>query len=197
MKYSDDLTSNQRRKVFTLLLCCLASAGAVAGSVYSASGCGMSVMIHQFFMPEPGSTAVIRTMLHTMLSSLLFIISAYLLGLSAFGQPLGIALVVYRGFGIGAASAAMYAEYGSKAVLKVLVLLLPKALTCIFVSVIAVREMMRASRCMVRFWVCGEMPDERTADLRRYSLKFAVLLIISLLITLADGAVLSLYSRVG
>jgi len=113
--------------------------------------------------------------------------------LSAFGQPLGIALIIYRGFGIGAASAALYSAYGSSAVLKVLVLLLPKALAVTLVSVLAVRELMRASQCVLRFWTYGGIPDERSADLRRYSLKFAVLMLISLLISLADGAVFALY----
>lgn len=195
MKYSGDLTSNQRRKAFTMLLCCLAAAGAVAGSVYSAALGGVrSVLIHQYFLPE-SDAAVIRAVCDTMLSSVLFIAAAYFLGLSAFGQPLGLGLIVYRGFGIGAASAAMYAQYGSGAVLRIAVLLLPKALAMVFVSVIAVRELMRASRSILRLLVWGEMPDERTADLKRYSLKFAVLLIISLIITLADGAVISLYSR--
>jgi hypothetical protein len=193
MKYSEDLTSSQRRKILTLLLCCLAAAGAVAGSVYSAAkGGALPVRIHQYFLPETGS-AVLRTMLHTMLSSAVFIAIAYFFGLSAFGQPLGIALIVYRGFGIGAASAALYSAYGSGAVLKVLALLLPKALAVTLVSVLAVRELMRASQCVLRFWTYGGIPDERSADLRRYSLKFAVLMLISLLISLADGAVFALY----
>jgi hypothetical protein len=195
MKYSDKLTSSQSRKAMTMLLCCLASAGVIAGSIYAASAHGdVPVWLHQYYMPE---SSVLTGMKHSFVCSALFLAAAYFMGLSALGQPVGIAMAVYRGFGIGAASASLYSAYGSAAVLRVMILLLPEAMGAIFISVIAVRELMRASRSVLRLWIYGELIDERAVDLKRYSLKFAVLLLLSLLITLADGAVNVIYSRIG
>ena len=196
MKYSDKLTSSQSRKALTMLLCCMAAAGIIAGSIYGASaGEEPSVWLHQHFLPANGGVSVIELMRNTLLSSALFIAAVYLMGLSAFGQPFGAAMIVYRGFGIGTASALLYSEYGSTALPRVILLLMPKALAVTFISVIAVRELMRASGCVLRLWVYGEVIDERIVDLKRYSLKFAELLLLSLLITIADGAVNIIYSR--
>ena len=196
MKYSDKLTSSQSRKALTLLLCIMAAGGIIAGSIYGAAAGGQPpVWLHQYFLPSGREVPVLEQMRNTILSSGLFIAAVYLMGLSAFGQPVGAAMIVFRGFGIGLASALLYSEYGSSALPKVVILLMPKALAVTFISVIAVRELMRASGCVLKLWVYGEVVDERIVDLKRYSLKFAVLLLLSLLITLADGAVSMIYSK--
>ena len=67
----------------------------------------------------------------------------------------------------------------------------------IAVSVVTVRELMRASGSVLRIWVTGENRNEKVIDLRLYSLKFAVLLIISLILSLAEGALYLVYNALG
>ena len=56
---------------------------------------------------------------------------------------------------------------------------------------------MRASGSVLRIWLTGENRNEKVIDLRLYSLKFAVLLIISLILSLAEGALYLVYNAVG
>lgn len=190
MKKTGYLTVSHSRRALTLLLCAAVSAGMIAGSVYGAAHPhGLPAVLHQFFLPGEYGTSFFAVARNTFLSSALFIATAYLAGLFAFGQPLGIALLVYRGFGIGASSASLYSSEGAGAALKVTLQLMPAALAFTGVAILAVRELLRVSAAILRLWTIGELKDEKLIDLRLYSVKYAVLLLLSAIISLADGAV--------
>jgi len=178
-----------------LLLCAAVSAGMIAGSVYGAAHPhGLPLMLHQCFLPGQCGSSFFTVAWNTFLSSALFISAAYFAGLFAFGQPLGIALLIYRGFGIGASSAALYSSEGIGAALKVTLQLMPVALAFTGVAILAVRELLRVSTTILRLWTIGELKNEKLIDLKLYSVKYAVLLLLSAIISLADGAVYILCS---
>lgn len=190
MKKTGYLTVSHSRKVMMLLLCAAVSAGMIAGSVYGAAHPqGLPVELHQCFLPGESGNTFFAVARNTFFSSALFIAAAYLAGLFAFGQPVGIALLVYRGFGIGAASASLYSSEGVGAALKVTLQLMPSALAFTGIAILAVRELLRVSTAILHLWSKGELRDEKLIDLRLYSVKYAVLLLLSAIISLADGAV--------
>jgi hypothetical protein len=131
----------------------------------------------------------------TFLSLVLFVFAAFLFGLSAVGQPFGLALLIYRGIGIGVSVTTLYAVFGTGSVMRVLVLVFPKALAVSAISVLAVRETVRSSNSLLSYCVKSEHDDNRNS-IRLYSLKFVVLILLSLLISAADGGVNYLYSAV-
>lgn len=198
MKCIGNLTGSQSRRALNTLLCLVAVAGVISGAVYGAShNAAENVLLSQnylAFLKGRGALCIIRD---TFIVSVAYIAVAYLAGLFAFGQPLGAVLMIYRGFGAGASSAMLYSTYGTAAVTKVFVMLLPYSMAVIAVSVVTVRELMRASGSVLRIWVTGENRNEKVIDLRLYSLKFAVLLIISLILSLAEGALYLVYNAVG
>ena len=60
-------------------------------------------------------------------------------GFFVFGQPIGVALLVWRGVGIGISVAEMYKIHGAGAIPEVIMLILPKAFVSAIVAVLAIR----------------------------------------------------------
>ncbi len=188
MKNTGTLTSSQSRKIFAMLLCTAAVAGIIAGSVYGSAHSGaLPLAVHQCFLTGKSGNTAFEVMRNTFLSSAVFLLACYFSGLFALGQPIGISLLIYRGFGIGASSAALYSAEGAGAAAKVTFLLMPGALASVGVAVLAVRELLRVSTGVLSLWVTGELRAEKLVDLRLYSIKFAVLLLLSLMISIGVG----------
>lgn len=167
----------------------LVIAGIVIGSFYAVkNGHSRNAAVHQYFMPLYCGDTLFAVMRNTFLSVGAVIFAAFLGGLSAVGQPLGAALLLFRGFGIGASAAMMYSLFGVKAFGGVMVLILPKAAAGIILSVLAVRELFRLSGAMLSFAVKGEARDDSRRSFRLYCIKFAVLAVIALVISAADAA---------
>lgn len=196
MKRIGTLTAAQSRRAFTMLLFAFTAIGVIAGSVYGAAHPeNGSFWLHQYFVPAPLNSPIPALMKVTFLSSALFIAAAYLTGLFAFGQPFGFCLLIYRGFGMGFSSALTYTSLGIHALPRITLLLLPRALAVTVLSVLAVRELMRSSGNLLRSLTRGEIRDDKRSDLKHYTLKFAVLLLLSLLISFADVAVFAVFAR--
>lgn len=196
MKRIGNLTATQSRKAFTLLLFAFTALGVIAGSVYGAAHPeNSSFWIHQYFVPAPDESPIPALIKVNFLSSALFITAAYLTGLFAFGQPFGFCMLIYRGFGMGFSSALTYTIFGIHALPRIMLLLLPRALGVTVISVLAVRELIRSSGSLLHSLTGGEIRDDKRSGLKHYTLKFAVLLLLSLLISLADGAVFAVYTR--
>lgn len=169
-----------------LLMCAAAAAGVGVGSLPAVSSAGeASPWLHQYFSPLLCGDTVAEVFTHTFLSSLLFLAAAFLSGTFVFGQPVGAALLIYRGMGIGISVSAMYAEGGFRYLPAAVVLILPFALADLFISLVAVRELFRSSNDLFRFMVNGEKRSSERGGFRIYCIRFAVLAAVSLLLSLA------------
>lgn len=167
-------------------MCAACAAGVAIGSLPAVNMAGdCSPWVHQYFSPSLCGDTVSAIFTRTLLSSLIFLAAAFLSGTFVFGQPVGAALLVYRGVGIGASVSAMYAAGGLRSLPAVVVLILPFALADLFVAVIAVREVLRSSSDLLRFMVSGEKRSSERSSFRLYCIKFAVLALISFIISLA------------
>ena len=99
---------------------------AIGAFIAEKSRLSASVWINQMLYTQSFSW---RDSLHTFVSLLLFLGAAYLAGLFAFGRACGLALLMYRGIGIGVSAALMYVIYGKSAVLPVV---FAKSFCCCF-----------------------------------------------------------------
>lgn len=136
----------------------------------------------------------LRSSLNTFVSLFLFLAAAYLAGLFAFGRACGLALLIYRGIGIGASAAMMYDVYGTNGVLPVMFTFLPRAASAAFIAALSVRESNRNSRAILAFCTNKINSSENYISFKLYCLRFIVLIIFSIFISAADGAILHLYS---
>lgn len=170
--------------------------GIAAGSAYSVMSTGdISPWVHQYFAPLSAGETVFALMSHTFFSLSLFSAAAFIMGLSAVGQPFGAAMLIYRGFGIGASVASMYLIYGKTAALPVMILVLPKALAVSAIAMLSVRELMRSSKALLTFCLSGDVREDSRRGLRLYCIKFIVLIFLSMIISAADGALSLIMAR--
>ena len=164
---------------------------AIGAFIAGKSWLSASVWVNQMLYTQSFSW---RDSLHTFVSLLLFLGAAYLAGLFAFGRACGLALLMYRGIGIGVSAALMYVMYGKAAVLPVVFTFLPRASASAFIAAVAVRESVRNSRAILAFCMNEYDSSENSVSFKLYCLRFIVLIIFSILISAADGAVIHLYS---
>jgi len=150
-------------------------------------------LIHQYFAPIYSGNTVLEVFRNTFVSSAVFTAIAFLIGTSAVGLPFGIAMLIYRGFGIGVSSTLMFALNGKGAFPAVAIMILPKAMAVTVVSVLAVRELIRSSSRLFVFWKDGNDEGERKT-VRLYIVKFIVLIVISIIIAAADSVINYVFS---
>lgn len=109
MKGVIKITDRNRLRTGFAPLYALVILGIIIGSMYAERGHhSENMLVHQFFMPLYGGNTLFAVMKNTFLSVAAVLIAAFIGGLSAVGQPLGAALLMYRGFGIGLSAAMMY-----------------------------------------------------------------------------------------
>lgn len=155
-----------------------------------------NVWIHQGFLSAAHSTTIYKIMKATFLSLTVFVSAAFFIGLSAVGQPFGLAMLIYRGIGIGTSVTAMYTLSGKSAVVNAVILIVPKVLAVSAISILAVREAVRSSNAILNYCMKKESRDDRRYSIRLYGIRLCVLILLSLLISAADGGVNYLYSAV-
>ena len=169
-----------------ILMCAVCAAGVAIGSLPVISTAGAdSPWLHQYFSPTLCGGTVFSIFTRTLLSSVIFLAAAFLAGAFAFGQTVGTALLVFRGAGIGVSVSAVYAAGGLRALPAVAVLILPFALAELFIAVIAVREVTRSSNSLLSFMASGGKRSSERSSFRLYCARFAVLALISFIISLA------------
>ncbi len=157
--------------------------GSFFGNPYNIS----SPLVNQFFSPVYSGNTPVEVFSNTFMSLFFFVLTAFLSGMSAIGQPVGILLLLYRGFGIGISTMSLYCQKGLSAVPAVVTLVLPKAIFSSAVSVLAVRELLRLSCRVMKFVTSGESTVSEEKSFRLYCVKFAVLCGMCVAISVADA----------
>lgn len=112
---------------------------------------------------------------------------AFFFGSCALGKPFGWLMLLYHGAVTGASVTAMYASLGVSAFLPMLIVVLPRSLAFSALAILAVREALRSSQSLFQYLVRGEAVTGSEGSFRLYCVKYAVLMILSLIISAADG----------
>ena len=170
------------------LMCAAVAFGVFIGSLPFVADKGMDTpLLHQFFSPHLCGNTVFSILYRTSLSALLYLAAVFLLGAFAFGQPASTALLIYRGIGIGVSVYSLYRTAGMRSMPAVIVLILPLAVGTVFVSVLAVRESVRSSNRLLKAMTSDNSGSHERSGLKMYCIRFAVLLLISFVISVADS----------
>lgn len=163
-----------------LILFSVVTVGILIGAVYGTKHNVANPLFHQYLMPEYSGNTIYEVFRNTFVSLALFNATAFIMGLSAFGQPVGVLMLLYRGFGIGIAVASAYLSKGLHGIPTVFILILPECIAVTIISVLAVRELMRLSKSMLMFIISDSYHTDKSFKL--YCLEFVVLIITSLLV---------------
>lgn len=198
MKHRKEFTGTESRRICLFLLNAAVAAGVLTGAVIVSAGkidlSEESWLLHQFFSPQYSGNTIMEVFKNTFMSSCLFLAAVFMLGFFSMAQPVGAALLVYRGIGIGASVAELYMKSGAGALPEVLILVVPKAIALSFIASLAVREMLRLSCSQFVFLFRDELPEEKMKrTVRLYFIKFFVLLTITAVVSVLDCVISYLF----
>lgn len=190
MKHIKAYTLDQSKRNTLFILTAFVTIGIFIGAFFGARGVDIpdSPWVHQYLYPPFKSGHFLDAFRNTVISSVFFLASIFLFGLFAAGQPLGAAMLVYRGFGIGSCASMLYSEYGRGAVPVIIILLIPKSIAFVYISILAVREDIRCSNFILRSLLYTESDNFKRVSFRLYCIKFLVLILISVAVSALDIA---------
>lgn len=187
------LTPSGRRRSCYAALASVILAGVATGAVITASfgseKTSENPWLHQYFSPMLSGETMLDVFRNTFFTAGAFAAIMFVLGFFSVGQPLCILLLAHRGLGIGSAAAQLYMENGLGAIPAVGVLVLPKAAALSMIAILGGREMLRLSGMQFAFLFRDVFPEDsmkRTTKL--YCIKFAVLIILLVIISAADSS---------
>lgn len=193
MKHGNELTKTESRRLCLFLLNAVVVMGIAIGAAITVMHKGHateSIWLHQFIAPIYSGNTILDVFKNTFLSSAFYMLAVFLLGFLSCGQPVGIALLIYRGVGIGVSVSQMYIFYGINSLPAVLVLTLPKSLVLAFIASLGVREMLKISSIQFEFLFKDKLPEEKMQKtVKLYCIKFLVLILSVLLVSVIDAAV--------
>jgi len=192
MKYGNNLTKNESRRKCLMLLNAAIIAGIAAGAVLAAllgaDRLAEAKWLHQCFSPLCSGNTVLEVFLNCLQMSGMFIGALFVLGFCSGGQLLCIALLIYRGIGMGAAAAQLYMLLGVSALPAVFVLVLPKAIVLSYITSLAARESLKLSKVQFMLVFSDVLPEEKMQRVvKLYCIKFTVLMIFVILVSAADS----------
>lgn len=173
------IQADSEKTKFLFLMPVLA-VGILTGAIYGSGHDISSPWAHQYFIPEFSGDTIYEVFRNTFMTLAVFTWAAFVTGLSAFGQPAGVLMFLYRGFGIGAAVSYVYITKGLHGVPEVLVLILPECLAAVGITFLSVREQMRLSRGVLMSVISEKTHSEKS--FRIYCLEFLVLTAVSFVV---------------
>ncbi len=186
MKHTGYISEKEKKNSRFFLLCIVEIIGILIGSYIAVSDTNTD-WFRKFLCPVLNGGTLSEIFRSTFISSLIFIVAAFLFGLFAFGQPLGVALIISKGIEIGLSAAMMYSVKGISALPAVFILNVPKAVAVSVVMILAVREVIRNSMSILHGLIPEREYDSERADLKLYCIKFIVLIVIIFIISVADS----------
>lgn len=185
MKHTGYISGTEKQNNGFFMLCIAEITGIIIGSFIAVSHKDNEIL-RQNICPVLHGATLLEIFRNTLVSSLIFIVTAFFSGLFAFGQPVGIMLIIVKGAEIGMSAAFIYAEKGLSAIPAVMMLNVPKAVALSAVAVLAVREVIRNSLALLHFLTSGEHSSEQV-NLKLYCLKYLILIVIIFIISMADS----------
>lgn len=185
MKNTGYISGTEKKNSGFFLLCIIEIIGIVIGSYTAVSG-NMD-FLRDYLCPVLTGGTLADFFRSVFVPSLILVVSAFLSGLFAFGQPLGIALLVGKGMEIGLSVAMIYSAKGISAFPAVILFSLPKSVAVSAVMILAVREVLRSSVAILHGLISEREYSSERADLKLYCIKFIVLIVIIFVISAADS----------
>lgn len=187
----NDLVTLESISVLSLIF----SIGTVAGAVcYALDKELLFSVFKSGYVPVKTNTDYTICFLRTALPSITFLILTFFAGMCTFGQVLGVILILVRGIGTGESAAGLYSAKGIHAIPEAVFVMTPEMLLSAFISIIAVRELIRTSSAILSCWNNGCCRDERYMNIKLYCVKFIVLSLIAILLSAVSAAINCIFS---
>ncbi len=132
-------------------------------------------LVNENFLNTRREASFLRILFGSFFSSTLYLGGIFLLGFWAISQPFTLLVLVFRGLGLGAVLAQIYAAHGRGAILITLVLILPYTLLSVTALVLGARESIRMSNIYCAVSLSSRCPERMVDTVKLYLVKFLVL----------------------
>lgn len=142
-------------------------------------------ILQEFLCPELFGGTALEIFSGTFFTLIIFLLLSFFFGICAFGQPFGIVLIMALGAELSCSVAMIYAEKGIGGLPAVLLLCMPKIATVSAVGILSVRELIRTSTGIFKSIISASDPP----CFRNYCMRFGVLAVAVLIISLADALI--------
>ncbi len=142
-------------------------------------------ILQKYICPEIFGGTVGEIFFGTLFTALMFLVLSFFSGLSVFGQPLSLILLVCLGAECGCSAAIIYAEQGVSAIADILVMYMPKTAILSAVGILSAREGIRTSTGLFRSMVSSAEPP----CLRKYCIRYLILAAAVLILSAVDALI--------
>ncbi len=191
MKITDRtrFTNSQKRRISFGIFLILILMGIIAGTIMVGATDNIQWLNRLFFTNNMFKRSDKLSFLGQLLRDIIPLYGALILqffaGMFAFGQAFAVLTLIYRGAASGISAAFVYLVLGAKGFFAVLLTVLPFAASSAFLVILGARESIRLSGNIAKYSFL-QGAESTPPDIRLYSVKFGVLLILGLLFSIAD-----------
>lgn len=154
----------------------------------------ISFIIERFVTARANQPAL-HTFLSSLLSTSLYLLAAFLVGMCVCGTPLVPLIPFVRGLGLGLSMGYLYTYQGLKGVAFSALLIVPSALISSISLIIACHEGMRLSGILFSCTSKDGAPLKLWADMKKYSIRFAACAFLLCFSSLVDTLFVSAFSK--
>lgn len=196
---SISFTRFPQTKAFIILLMVLMLAGVFVGALSYRQLAGTELAgLHfaaQNFISARTEQGFFQICWDSLRSSGGLLLACFLFGFCAIAQPAELLVPFFRGLGLGASIACIYAEYSVKGFFIAFILIVPNAVISSFAIVIAARESVRLSNIFSSFAFADRCDRKMPKGIQLYLLKFVVLFVIIVISSLIDSVLTVLFAK--
>lgn len=165
--------------------------GILSGSLFirnsgTISFVDLSLFFHNFTAAR-NSASILSIILHSFLSSMLYLFLAYCSGLFVYGIIPAVLLPFIKGLGIGAVCGYLYQVYALKGVAFSMLVVIPAAFLYSLILAIACKEALQFSASIAAFLIKGNNWVNVSLQFKKYNLRFMVLLLFTAGVSIIDG----------
>lgn len=142
---------------------------------------GFGILVQETLSKDAASKGFFNLLFSSFFSSALLLCTAFVLGLCALGSPGHLAVLLFKGAGIGLSMGYIYIQYGGKGFAICAIFILPGAAITSLAVMLACREGMRFSFFMARAVLPSGGKQQLWNEFCDYCLKYVVCFVLVLI----------------
>ncbi len=188
----------RRNRIAAVLLISFLAAMLYGSVLIAQSDAGLKEQLQfltQEYFTTRGEQPILSTFLSSLSTSALYLVSAFFLGFFAFGQPVCVFIVLFRGFGLGISMGQIYLNYQMNGFLYCLVLIAPVAVLFTLVLVSALKDSIQMSNLFLALFF-PKLGTATVEALKTYGIRYLAYAILAVVIAALDAGMNFLFSGI-
>lgn len=191
--------SIKRNRILAILLCSFFIA-MLYGSVLIAQADTnlkekLLFLTREYLLNREGQS-ILATFFSSLSTSFIYLISAFLLGFFALGQPICIFIVLFRGFGLGVSMGQIYLNYQAQGFLYCLVLIIPATVFSTLILFAALKDSIQSANLFLAVLFPKFGAAVTTTTIKIYGTRYLIYFVLTVLTAALDAGINFLFSGI-